>query len=173
MNEPDRRPGLTEEDAALWRGVMKDTAPLHGRAADRKPPPDAPARTGAAPQAQVSRRGSAAAAAPGGVDRRTQQRLRRGQIPIDSRLDLHGMTRSQAHDALTRGLAAAQAHGERCVLVITGKGEIDGERGVLRRSAPRWLGEGENAARVLDMAPARARDGGAGAFYVYLRKARR
>ena len=172
MNEPDRRPELTEEDAALWRGVMKDTAPLHGRAADRKSRPDAPARTGAAPQAQVSRR-AAAAAAPGGVDRRTQQRLRRGQIPIDSRIDLHGMTRSQAHDALTRGLAAAQARSERCVLVITGKGEIDGERGVLRRSAPRWLGEGENAARVLDMAPARARDGGAGAFYVYLRKVRR
>ena len=172
MNESDKRPGLTEEDAALWRGVMKDTAPLHVRAADRRPRRDAPARPEAAPKARVAPSGGGGAP-PGGVDRRTQQRLRRGQIPIDSRLDLHGMTRSQAHGALTRGLAAAQAHGERCVLVITGKGEIDGERGVLRRSAPRWLREGQNAARVLDMAPARARDGGAGAFYVYLRKARR
>lgn len=173
MNEPDARPGLTEEDAALWRGVMKNTAPLRGGAAGRTPPPDAPADPAAVPKARAARRGGASAPSSGGVDRRTQQRLRRGQIPIDSRLDLHGMTQTQAHSALTHGLAAAQARGERCVLAITGKGEIDGERGVLRRSTPRWLREGQNAARVLDIAPARARDGGAGAFYVYLRKVRR
>jgi DNA-nicking Smr family endonuclease len=56
------------------------------------------------------------------------------------------------------------------VPIITGKGER-GE-GVLRQALPRWLAEAPNAGRILALEQAQARHGGAGAFYVLLRKAR-
>ena len=169
-------PGLTEEDVELWRRVMNDAAPLRGQPESKKAAPVAPARPAPPGKSQgcgAPRPRDERPLAPGGVDRRTLQRLRRGQIPIDSKIDLHGMTQAEAHRVLTRRIAAAQDCGERCLLVITGKGDIGGETGVLRLSAPRWLREEPNAARVLAFAAARARHGGAGALYVYLRKARR
>ncbi|VAW10984.1 hypothetical protein MNBD_ALPHA09-1151, partial [hydrothermal vent metagenome] len=48
--------------------------------------------------------------------------MRRGRIDVDGTLDLHGMTQSHAHMALRGFLIAAQARGDRLVLVITGKG---------------------------------------------------
>ena len=99
------------------------------------------------------------------------QRLRRGQIAVERRVDLHGMTQVEAHRTVSRALAACQDDGVRCLLVITGKGVAAGA-GVLRANLPRWLAEPPNAGRVLASAPARQRDGGAGAFYVLLRKSR-
>src|SRR5262249_24067163 len=101
-----------------------------------------------------------------GLDRRTAQKLRRGQMPIAARLDLHGMTQDEAHRALNRFVAASAAAGRRVLLVITGKS------GVLRRLVPLLLGEGENRARLLSVAPAQVPHGGAGALYVLLRRAR-
>ena len=68
-------------------------------------------------------------------------RVARGKETIDARLDLHGMTQAQAHSALLHFLRNAQTRGARLVLVITGKGARgEGERGVLRRQVPQWLG---------------------------------
>lgn len=171
----DRR-GLSEEDLRVWRAAAGAADPLPGRrsgaaatAPGEAPPPRRPARRAPPPPSPPS---SLPAGTAGGVDARTRQRLRRGQVPIDRRLDLHGMTQREAHGALARALAAAQAAGARCALVVTGKGDISGGTGVLRRAVPRWLGEAPNAARVLDFAEARQRDGGAGALYVLLRRRR-
>ncbi|HET6467015.1 MAG TPA: Smr/MutS family protein, partial [Geminicoccaceae bacterium] len=76
------------------------------------------------------------------LDRRTWQRLRRGLLPIDARLDLHGMTQAEAYAALVTFLAGAQRRGARCVLVITGRGLVRG--GTLREATPRWLEEPPN-----------------------------
>ncbi|HUH83193.1 MAG TPA: Smr/MutS family protein [Stellaceae bacterium] len=109
--------------------------------------------------------------APGtGIDRRSAQRLRRGDRPIEARLDLHGMTQEEAHRALAGFVARAWSGERRTLLVITGKGGARG--GVLRAAVPRWLGEAPNAGRVLAIAPAQPKDGGAGAFYVLLRRRR-
>ena len=109
-----------------------------------------------------------------GIDKRTARRIRRGALPIDARIDLHGMTREEAFRRLTRFIAESQAAGRRLVLVVTGKGRgADGiSSGVIRREAPHWLARPPNAARVLDTAPAQPRHGGEGALYVYLRKRR-
>lgn len=108
-----------------------------------------------------------------GVDRRTMQRLRRGQIGIEARLDLHGLTQGEAHRALNAFLARCQTGGRRCVLVITGKGRTDDEAsGVLRRAVPRWLDQAPNRARIITVQPAQRRHGGEGALYVLLRKPR-
>ena len=168
-NRPAGTPGLTDEDLALWRNATRADSPLRG--GDR--PPEAEAETGPAVggTAPPRRRGDAAAA-PNGTDKRTRQRLRRGQYPIQARIDLHGMTQEEARRALDRAVAGAWARGDRCLLVITGKGATRGASGVLRRMAPRWLAEQPNAGRALAVETALPRDGGDGALYVLIRRRR-
>ncbi len=112
-----------------------------------------------------------------GLDRRQKHRLARGTEPIDSRIDLHGKTQSEAHMALLGFLRHAQAQGARYVLVITGKGRVTGagqhgEHGVLRRQVPMWLRLPEFRVHVLAVEDAHAAHGGEGALYVRLRRAR-
>ncbi len=91
-------------------------------------------------------------------------------MPIDVRLDLHGLTQARAHRALDHFIDQAVARGARTLLVITGKG-VGGD-GVLRQMMPRWLAEGPHTARVLRVEPAHVKHGGGGAWYVYLRRQR-
>lgn len=176
--------GLSEEDLDLWRCVTRGDMRLPGReyveSGDELPTASAgipdEAESRAAPvRSPVARRqdpplevGKAA-----GVDKRTAQRLRRGQISIEGRLDLHGLTQAEAHRALNGFLGDAQAAGKRCVIVITGKGRSDtGEGGVLRRAVPHWLDQPPNRGRIIAVRQAQPRHGGGGALYVLLRKAR-
>jgi DNA-nicking Smr family endonuclease len=99
-------------------------------------------------------------------------KLRRGQLPIEARIDLHGMTQIEAHRALGAFLSNQQAAGRRCVLVITGKGSGNGSSGVLRSQVPRWLNERGNRELMLAFDYARPQDGGEGALYVLLKRNR-
>lgn len=172
------------EERALWRAAMHGVAPLAGRVAlsapDEKAAPAASPPSVAAPVARRSPepRPILAASGASGLDRRTAERLRRGELAIAARLDLHGMTQKEAHAALSDFLARAQEAGRRCVLVITGKGGRGGSdgvesAGVLRAAVPRWLNEAPNRARLLAFASARPRDGGGGALYLLLRRRER
>ena len=89
-----------------------------------------------------------------------------GKMVVDGRLDLHGHTQDEAFTALARFLETAQGPAQRTVIVITGKS------GVLRQQVPRWLNATPNRARVLSFTAARPSDGGDGALYVLLRKAK-
>jgi DNA-nicking Smr family endonuclease len=114
------------------------------------------------------------AATPGpaglpGLDKSTEERLRKGNRPIDARLDLHGMTQDAAHAALRQFVLAAAQRGDRCLLIITGKGGFDGQ-GILRREVPRWLEQLRPL--VLRAVPAQPRHGGAGALYLLLKRRR-
>ena len=71
-----------------------------------------------------------------GLDRRTGERLKRGKLPIEGYLDMHGMTQSEAYNALDNFFLDSQAAGKRCVLVITGKGNRGSKRCIERSSAP-------------------------------------
>lgn len=123
---------------------------------------------------------------PTGIDGRTAERLRKGTIEPDSKLDLHGFTEASAHNAVTAFLRSEIRKGARLLLIITGKGlrspqedeAFDFElqvrkRGVLRSMVPRWLHEPEFVRFVADVRTAHQRHGGAGALYVYLRKDRK
>src|SRR5260370_1106759 len=90
------------------------------------------------------------------LDRRLRQRLARGRAGLDARIDLHGLTQADAHDALMRFLRVARAEGARIVLVITGKGmrASDPDRGVLRRQVPLWLKSPKLRETVLGFEPA-------------------
>ena len=112
------------------------------------------------------------------MDRRRFDKLRRGRLEPEARIDLHGMTSERAHAALTDFILAAHARDLRLVLVITGKGQADDtphqprRHGILRHSLPHWLAAPPLTGRILQVATAHQRHGGAGAFYVYLRRRR-
>lgn len=112
------------------------------------------------------------------MDRRRRDKLRRGRMAPEARLDLHGMTAERAHAALIRFISAAHADGKRLVLVITGKGREPGEAimpyrsGILRHSVPHWLAAPPIVHKVLEVIEAHRSHGGAGALYVYLRRVR-
>jgi DNA-nicking Smr family endonuclease len=99
------------------------------------------------------------------------RRLRRGLLPIDGRLDMHGMMLQEARAQLELFLRTMRARGERCVLVIHGKGEHSPHgTGALRGEISAWLSQGPSSEHVAAFATAHARDGGEGAVYVLLRR---
>ncbi|MCH2093907.1 MAG: Smr/MutS family protein [Rhodobacteraceae bacterium] len=116
---------------------------------------------------------------PLNMDRKKHVRLQRGKLKPEARLDLHGMTLDQAHPALLRFILSSQSQGRRLVLVITGKGQKDDpfdpiprRRGVLKQQVPQWLKMAPVAQAVLQVTESHVRHGGAGAYYVYLRRNR-
>ncbi len=113
------------------------------------------------------------------MDRRNFNRLQKGQMPIDARLDLHGMTVEQAKLRLKSFLLNAHAGGDRVILVITGKGLRSGfdefnrpNRGVIREGLPQWVKDKALAPMIVQITPAHRQHGGDGAFYLYLRRKR-
>jgi DNA-nicking Smr family endonuclease len=103
----------------------------------------------------------------GGVRIQVMRRLKRGLIPVDDELDLHGLTQTAARDALADFIAGSRDSGQRCVRVIHGKGYRSGARGpVLKTAVNLWL---RRHTDVIAFASARAIDGGTGAVYVLLR----
>lgn len=159
------------DERALWRHATRDVKPIHRRR-EVAPAAEAPAVAERpmsvahpVPRSRVKIAVTPAAPAPG-LDRRSAQRLKRGQMPVEARLDLHGMTQTEAHDALARFIARSHAAGIRAVLVITGKS------GVLHGAVPRWLDEGENRPHILAAERAQPQHGGAGALYLLLRRRR-
>ena len=104
---------------------------------------------------------------------RTFKDLQHGHVAWQKRLDLHGTTREQAYDLLSRCMEQAVACSFRCLLVITGKGNSSPAGvSVLRQLLPQWLTEQPLGAQVLAFCLATIKDGGEGAFYVLLRKSK-
>jgi DNA-nicking Smr family endonuclease len=170
---------LSEDENKLWHGVTKSVAPLRKRAPAKAikndmPPPvaKAPSRKPAAPAmpvvAQKPKAPPPPALAP--LDRKTKSRIARGTHAIDGRLDLHGHTQAEAHDALAHFLRRMQGKGASVVLVITGKG-TRGD-GVLRRQVPMWLSLPEFRDYVVGFDDAAIGHGGEGALYVRVRRKR-
>jgi DNA-nicking Smr family endonuclease len=148
----------TDDERKLFRKIVAETAPKAVI-----PKAGAPAKT---PKS-------------GALDGNTSEKLRRGQLQPQARIDLHGLTEAAAHRALLSFLAQGQRKGLRLVLAITGVGNPAGDEaaewmrsphGVLKEMVPRWLNESEFVALVSGWAVAHRRHGGEGALYVYLRR---
>lgn len=180
--------GKDTEGGRLWAFVTRSVTPLAGKSRPPVPPAAGAERSSGVPKslpppdarlvgAEIGLKpaDSGNIAVPsGGLDRRTADKLRRGKIPIEAVLDLHGLHQGAAQAELFRFLQISAEAGRRCVLVITGKGSRagSGESGVLRRMLPLWLGLAPVSGLVLAHSPAHPRDGGEGAFYVLLRRKR-
>lgn len=184
---PRTRP--TAEEEALFRAAMADAKPI----ARHTPPPSENPSAEPAPPPGSNRPGTRVpgvgrlpvspppravpkpileAGKAADLDRRTMDKLRKGRLRPQGRLDLHGLTADRALRALNGFLADAQNDGKRCVLVITGKGSMKEGGGVIRRELPSWLNAPGNRARVLGFVGAQPADGGGGAFYVLLKRRR-
>ena len=199
-----RRRKLTPEERDLWSRVAHTAAPMHAARPVTMPEPE-PDQTAkprpkkpepvAKPMPRDFRIGQMAranlrhdlapspaealAAAPLRMDHKAHQKMTRGRIEPEARIDLHGMTLAEAHPELIRFVLNAHDAGKRLVLVITGKGkrgEDDGpiprRMGVLRHQVPHWLHLPPLGPVVLQVAPAHLKHGGTGAYYVYLRRIR-
>ena len=106
-----------------------------------------------------------------GVNHQLLGQLRRGEHSYRRHIDLHGHSREQAKAELAKFISENRRNGERCVLVVTGRGrKSPGGVSVLRESLPRWLTRHPNRPHVLAFCTARPHDGGPGAFYVLLRR---
>jgi DNA-nicking Smr family endonuclease len=160
-----RKKAVSDEDTALFRGAVKDAKPLKTRhrvsAEPSRPPriflklPHFPSEPAYSEDPAPSIGGHADA------------HLRRGRLDPEGRLDLHGMTQVAAYRTLLRFLVEAQVQEKSLVLVITGKG------GVLRAQLPLWLGQADLKGLIAGLREAHVKHGGAGAFYVLIRKHRR
>lgn len=192
MSREGRRRVLTYEERVLWSAVTQSMKPLRPEEAQSAPEPAVPEAPPVMPKAKskLKPQHSETLIAPAPpkpapiappLSRRARRNVARGKHEIDARLDLHGLTQSEAHHALLRFLRTASARDARLVLVITGKGAKSGkagghedgrERGVLRRQVPQWLSLPEFRDYVVGFEDAHIAHGGEGALYVRVRRAR-
>ena len=121
---------------------------------------------------EVTRSGERSEGLARGIDRAHLLRLRRGEVRLERRIDLHGLNAAEARRELTAELREAFSAGERCVLVVHGRGLHSESGPVLKDGVVDWLVTPPLAAFVLAFASALPRDGGPGASYVLLRRAR-
>jgi DNA-nicking Smr family endonuclease len=174
----------SREERELFDAVLGDAKPLKGRSRPKVHAQDAKKQS--APKAELPQRTvSVGRTGPTGVDGRTAERLRRGLLEPDAKLDLHGLTEAVAHRALITFVKGAHTRGLRFLLVVTGKGTSQNDRdgfdlrldrsprGILNEMTPRWLMEPGVSEIIADVRAAHRRHGGKGALYVYLRKRER
>lgn len=192
-----RRRGASPEDVELWARVAATVAPMHPkRRAPSPPEAEAPLAPPVAavprPSLPAFRLGEEAMPRPAPLplpttpaqrlqgaelrmDSKTHKRMTRGKLRPEARLDLHGMTLSQAQPELVDFVISCHMAGFRLVLVITGKGRgehgpLPTRPGALRHQVPFWLHAPPLGPLVQQVAAAHDRHGGEGAYYVYLRR---
>lgn len=197
-----KKRGLSEEDKELWRKVSDTAKPMHTapvravRDPAASPMPLPKQIDVAAPKLSGFQLGSKAkdktpghdlmpslsdrvASQPVQMDRKAFGRMKKGKLYPEARIDLHGMTLSQAHPALIGFVMRSYGEGKRLVLVITGKGKskqddgpIPVRHGVLKHQVPQWLQMMPLKPVVMQVSEAHLKHGGSGAYYIYLRRPR-
>lgn len=104
------------------------------------------------------------------TDKRTGEKLKKGKFAIDATLDLHGLSLAKAHSAFQKFVTLNIKKQARVLLVITGKGK-EGS-GILRKEIHHWIHDDNFSHAILKMTTAAPHDGGSGAYYLLLRRAR-
>lgn len=164
---------LTGEEKKLWRRVaasVKTRRPLPSDGEDEPTPPKKAPILVVARAAPVKPAPKPAKVAPPPQNRGNEKRVRRGKLEIGATLDLHGHTQDSAEAAVTRFVHRAQSRGETTVIIVTGVGR--GGEGILKRRLPEWLASRDLRGVVSGYAPAHRSHGGAGAFYVFIKRPR-
>ncbi len=179
---------LTRADVKVWRQVARTVKPMADKELPKPPADedmtslmakqshmDAPelreqSTRGVQPHKPAAPRPSQSQLADRAqlADRGRERKVRRGQMDITATLDLHGHTQDAARSSLAAFLMYHRSMNARCVLVITGKGHM-GE-GVIRRRFLDWLNASDLKAHVSSWAQSHQKHGGAGAFYVFLKR---
>ncbi|TXH04121.1 MAG: hypothetical protein E6R07_09275 [Nevskiaceae bacterium] len=173
-----------DEEARLFREAMRDVArksTSNRRTETKRPPAPIPLQREADERAvlremlagseiETLESGDTLSYRAPGVQDGVLRKLRRGQFHVQKELDLHGLSRSKAQEAVMRFLAYCQDQQLRCVRIIHGKGHGSPNSGpVLKAALDSWLRRRKDVAAYCS---ARAVDGGTGAVYVLLRQPR-
>lgn len=185
--EAAERARQAQADAELFRRTVGEVSPLKATPALYLPPPAPPplARQTWLDERAVLREALSDSGDPdilleidetlsfrrNGIGLEVVRKLRRGHWVVQAQVDLHGLRRDEAREALQHFVHDSQRQGLRCVRVIHGKGlgSVNREP-VLRGKVRAWLTQKNE---VLAFCEARDRDGGAGAVLVLLRPARK
>jgi DNA-nicking Smr family endonuclease len=108
-----------------------------------------------------------------GLDLQLMQKLKDGLFPIQDFVDLHRLTQEAAEIRIRDFLLNSHGRGLRCVLIVHGKGlNSENQVPVLKKRVPRWLSRGPVRKIILAFATAKPYDGGTGATYVLLKRAK-
>jgi DNA-nicking Smr family endonuclease len=193
-SEPDRKTAgiaeLPEDSEALFHAAMADVEPLCGGGTRRIPPPPPakrPPRFMAQEETEVFAylvglvRGEApfelwysdeyVDGSVVGLSPEIVKKLKKGDFSYQDYIDLHGCKREEAREKVNRFVSRSFARKLRCILIVSGRGLNSRERQpVLKQELIRWLTHAPLRRIVLAFASARSYDGGAGAFYVLLRR---
>lgn len=187
---------LNDDDRNLWDKVTESVQPLMrqrflGRPKINKPTPaplagkakgaaakkDAPKlNPSLSPSARINASASGQKIHPanldhqgyGGISRSSARSIKSGQAGYTRYIDLHGCYREEAYIRLKSFILSSVNEGHRNVLVITGKGVAG--KGVIRAHLTSWLHEAPLSTHVIAFCQAQPKDGGAGAWYVNLRR---
>lgn len=105
-----------------------------------------------------------------GIQDGVYRKLRLGRYEIEARLDLHRRTLEQAWLEFSRFIKDSLEHDLRTLLILPGKGDRGLQPSILKSHLVHWLSEHQD---VQAFHTAQPQHGGAGAFYVLLRKSDR
>ena len=99
------------------------------------------------------------------------------------RLDLHGLSLNQANNVVKKFIIESFKNGYRKLLIITGKGlrskvhknpYLSEQMNVLKHSVPEFIKNDEDLfEKISRMSTADLKDGGEGAFYIFLKKVKK
>lgn len=171
---------LSDEDKALFRKTVGDVTPIHTQSTSHHKPLSTaqphPRPTSREPAPTPNIYLSDTTLYPLGsesplfycqsaLSRVSLSNLKRGQLPIEGRLDLHGMTSSEAKEALILFIMKHHQLKHRVLLIIHGKGRHT-DQPVLKNLVNHWLPQ---FPQVLAFVSATPKDGGSGAVYVLLK----
>jgi DNA-nicking Smr family endonuclease len=182
MDEDDRETRLSPEDQIYWDSYMnskeaeeeiEDFATLldQHEGEEKKPPlkREESKKKPLFPPPKPDKKSQ--------IDRRIEDKLRKGKLPIERIYDLHGLRQEAAYEALEKFVLRSFQAKCRCVLVITGKGRekmprhwIEESKGILKRKVPEWLSSQKFDPYVLKVLSAHQKHGGQGAYYIYLKR---
>lgn len=97
--------------------------------------------------------------------------LRSGLYSIQEQIDLHGLGREQAREAVEEFVDRASRFRSCCVKIIHGRGiNSPNDKAILKENLQRWLSTRRMSRHVVAYASAPLKDGGVGAIYVLLKK---
>jgi len=172
---------LSAQERALWARVADTIRPLAGKTLP-KPPQNHPVIAPKTPLKPLQTtptlprnhpekpRKTPVSPTNATLDGSWDKRLSRGLQRPDRVIDLHDHTLAQAHQLLAMAVEDARAQHHRLLLVITGKGRAD-RPGRIKQELSQWLEHDSLRRHIAALRPASLRHGGAGAFYLVLKRA--
>lgn len=104
-----------------------------------------------------------------GIQHSLFKKLKQGLLPMEARVDLHGMTVEQARTTVLEFIRDCYQHEVRFALITHGKGEGRTQPAILKSCINTWLPQLPD---VLAFHSAQGQHGGLGATYVLIRSSR-